>query len=344
MIKWLTIPESTKRNAYNQIAEKRGMSPFAVEKDWWVMQTLTAIFEMEIARHLIFKGGTSLSKAWKLIERFSEDIDLVIDREYFGYPGALSKKEITNLRKEAGEYTSGKFFGELQIRLANKGFTDLIFKLLDAVDSDQDPRIIEIYYPHVVDPPGYLDARVQIEIGCRSLREPNTVKSFNSLLDEEYPESDFAQPPVSIPVVNPERTFLEKIFLLHEEFHRPPHKIRVNRLSRHLYDVVKLSKTEFADIALADPVLYTTIVEHRHKFTRVSGVDYNLLQPQTVDPIPIPEVMEAWRADYNKMIEEMFYEENPPTFDQIVSELTQLKNRINAMPWKIEIQFPIHKP
>ena len=73
-------------------------------------------------------------------------------------------------------------------------------------------------------------------------------------------------------------------------------------------------------------------------------MDYNLLQPQTVDPIPIPEVMEAWRADYNKMIEEMFYEENPPTFDQIVSELTQLKNRINAMPWKIEIQFPIHKP
>ena len=140
MIKWLTIPESTKRNAYNQIAEKRGMSPFAVEKDWWVMQTLTVIFEMEVGRHLIFKGGTSLSKAWKLIERFSEDIDLVINRDYLGYSGALSKREITNLRKTAGEFTSGKFFDELQSRLADKGFSDLRFNLVDAIDSDQDPK------------------------------------------------------------------------------------------------------------------------------------------------------------------------------------------------------------
>jgi hypothetical protein len=341
MIKWLTIPENTKRNAYNQIAERRGMSPFAVEKDWWVMQTLTVIFEMEVGRHLIFKGGTSLSKAWKLIERFSEDIDLVINRDYLGYPGALMKKEITNLRKTAGEYTSGKFLDELQRRLADKGFSDLRFNLVDAKNSDQDPRIIEIFYPHVIEPPGYLQARVQIEIGCRSLREPNTIKSFSSLLDEEYPDSDFAQPPVSIPVVNPERTFLEKIFLLHEEFHRPPHKIRVDRLSRHLYDVAKLSKTEYADKALADPDLYSIIVDHRYKFTRVGGVNYNLLQPQTIDPIPVPEAIEAWRADYNKMVVEMFYEVDPPSFDQIIAQLNELKNKINTLPWKFDQEYPI---
>lgn len=83
MIKWLTIPDTTKRNAYIQIAEQMGMSAFAIEKDWWVSRTLDIIFQMPIAQHLVFKGGTSLSKAWKLINRFSEDIDLAVNKEFF---------------------------------------------------------------------------------------------------------------------------------------------------------------------------------------------------------------------------------------------------------------------
>ena len=85
MDKWFAIPDSTKRNAYIQIAEKTGMAAYAVEKDWWVVQTLAIIFEMEVAEHLVFKGGTSLRKAWKLIDRFSEDIDLAIDRKFLNY-------------------------------------------------------------------------------------------------------------------------------------------------------------------------------------------------------------------------------------------------------------------
>ena len=79
---WYKIPKQTKINAYMQISEETGMASYAVEKDWWVVQTLAAIFEMEVGKCLIFKGGTSLSKAWGLIERFSEDIDLAIDRAY----------------------------------------------------------------------------------------------------------------------------------------------------------------------------------------------------------------------------------------------------------------------
>ena len=89
MNKWLAIADETKRNAYIQVAEKSGMSAFTVEKDWWVVQTLSVIFGMEVGQHLVFKGGTSLSKAWKLIERFSEDIDLAIDRDFFGYDGSF---------------------------------------------------------------------------------------------------------------------------------------------------------------------------------------------------------------------------------------------------------------
>lgn len=186
MIKWLNIPDSTKKNAYEQIAEQTGMSAFAVEKDWWVSRTLEIIFQMNIGKHLVFKGGTSLSKAWKLIQRFSEDVDLAIDKDFFeGYNGNLSKSKITRLRKESGTYTTGKFLEELQVEFSKKGFTDLVFIPVEAEDSDQDPRIIEIYYPSLITPPSnYVQARVQLEIGCRSLREPFSIKTFGSLIDE----------------------------------------------------------------------------------------------------------------------------------------------------------------
>ena len=178
--------KAEKEAVFNAIATEKGMTPFAVEKDWWVSRTLEIIFQMDIAKHLVFKGGTSLSKAWKLINRFSEDIDLAIDKEFFeGYSGDITKSKISKLRKEAGVYTTGTFFNELQEEFAAKGFNDLDFKVIEAEDSDQDPRVIEIYYPNVITSSSeYILPRVQIEISCRSLREPFTVKSFGVLVEE----------------------------------------------------------------------------------------------------------------------------------------------------------------
>lgn len=334
------IPGNEKAIIFQQIANEKNMAPFAVEKDWWVVQTLSVIFDMEIGKHLIFKGGTSLSKAWNLIRRFSEDIDLAIDREFFGFTGELSKKQRTELRKTSAKYVAEIFYENLQTKFDEKEFTGLRFELVEEKESDKD-RTINVFYPHVIEPPGYLEAKVQIEISCRSLREPFSLQTFASLVDDEYAGSDFAQLPIHVPTVNPERTFLEKIFLLHEEFHRPNEKMRVNRLSRHLYDVYYLAKTEFAEKALNDKVLYETIVEHRYKFTKIGGVDYNLHQPQTIDFIPIPAVIDAWKADYKTMVEQMIYEENPPSFDDLIKELTNLKNRMNALPWKFKMKYPV---
>lgn len=286
-----TIDRAEKVAIFNAIAAEKGMTPFAVEKDWWVSRTLNIIFQMNIAKHLVFKGGTSLSKAWKLINRFSEDIDLAIDKEFFeGYKGEISKTQIGKLRKVAGVYTTGTFFEELQKEFSTKGFTELEFKIIDTGESDQDPRIIEIYYPNVVtQPTEYVLPRVQIEISCRSLREPFTIQTFGSLVDEFYADRDFAEPLFTVPTVNPERTFLEKVFLLHEEFHRPTDKMRVDRLSRHLYDIYYLAKAGIAAKAINNKELYETIVAHRYKFSRVGDVDYNLHNPLTVNPIPIAD-------------------------------------------------------
>lgn len=316
------------------------MAAFAVEKNWWVVQTLSIIFEMEIGQHLVFKGGTSLSKAWKLIERFSEDIDLAIDRKFLGFEGELSKNQRTELRKAASRYVAETFFDELQKKFQEKGLLGVTFQLVETKDSDQDPRIIEVYYPIVIETPGYIQPKILIEIGCRSLREPFSVQTFASLVDEEYSDSSFSQTPINVPIVNPERTFLEKIFLLHEEFHKPIEKIRVDRLSRHLYDVFQLAKTDFAITALKDAALYETIVNHRNKFTRVGGVNYNKHQPQTINPIPVPEVMEAWKADYKTMQEQMIYVDSP-SFEAIIEELTKMKNKINAFEWTMKSKFPV---
>ena len=344
-IDFYNIENEEKIAIFNAVATEKGMKPFAVEKDWWVSRTLEIIFSMDIAQHLVFKGGTSLSKAWKLIQRFSEDIDLAIDREYFFKSDKdWEKKEITALRKEASLFSTGVFFDKLKEEFLKKGFNGLVFKVIEAKDSDQDPRIIEIYYPNLITQPSeYVLPRVQIEIGCRSLREPFSVQTFGALVDEVYADRDFAEPFFQVPTVNPERTFLEKIFLLHEEFHRPQEKMRVDRLSRHLYDVYQLSKAGVSDKAINDKELYETIVAHRYKFARIGGVNYNNHNPKTLNPVPPPELMDDWEKDYAKMLEDMIYEEEKPTFADLIENLNILRMQLQMLGWEFELIFPIPK-
>ena len=340
-IDFYRIDKAEKVAIFNAIATEKGMPPFAVEKDWWVSRTLEIIFKMDIAKHLVFKGGTSLSKAWKLIHRFSEDIDLAIDKEFFeGYKGEISKTQIKKLRKEAGVYTTSTFFKELKNEFNEKGYKELQFKVIEATDSDQDPRVLEIYYPNVINAGSeYILPRVQIEISCRSLREPFTKQTFGSLVDEFYKDTDFAAPLFEVPTVIPERTFLEKMFLLHEEFHRPIDKIRVDRLSRHLYDIYQLSAVGIDKTAINDKELYETIVVHRYKYARVGHVDYNLHNPKTLNPIPVAAVIEAWKADYTTMKEDMIYEEVKPTFENLIENLMTLRKKLQELPWDFELTF-----
>lgn len=130
------------------------------------------------------------------------------------------------------------------------------------------------------------------------------------------------------PLVNPERTFLEKIFLLHEEFQKDPEKIRVERLSRHLYDIEKLSQTIYAEKALQNTDLYNTIVSHRSKFTPISRIDYASHNPENIKFIPPDTIIKKWEADYQEMRGSMIYGE-PLNFDKLIDRLTELQKRIN---------------
>lgn len=336
-----TIEKTEKEAIFSEIATQMGMKAFAVEKDWWVSRTLEIIFDMPIAAHMVFKGGTSLSKAWKLINRFSEDIDLAIDKEFFGFAGDLGKNQRDKLRKTSGAYTTGAFFDELKKAFEDRGFTGLNFVVIEAKDSDQDPRILEIYYPNIIKPDTeYILPRVQLEVSCRSLREPFTLQRFGSLVDEFYAGRDFVDPLFEVPTVTAERTFLEKLFLLHEEFHRHTDKMRIDRLSRHLYDVFYLSKAGLAEKAINNKELYETIVAHRYRYSRVSGVDYNQHNPKMLNPKPPKEIMADWEADYARMKEDMIYEENKPSFEDLLNNIDDLKGKLQAVSWQFELSFP----
>jgi len=337
---WYEIPRQTKINAYTQVSEETGMAAYAIEKDWWIVRTLSALFEFEVGKHLIFKGGTALSKAWGLIERFSEDIDLALDRIYLGFPSDLTRAQIKKIRKITGEYISEDFSPKLETKLKENGLTGITLNYIKQEASDADPVKVEIHYPNVIEYPGYVQPRVLLEISISSLKEPNEIRTINSLLDEYYFESEFAEAAIDISTAIPEWTFLEKIFLLHEEFHRPYDKIRVERQSRHLYDVYQLLNRDYAVKAIHDKNLYETIVKHRHKFFHMGGIDYNLLQPQTVNPIPIPEFIDAWRNDYNTMREQLIYGE-APSFDLMIETIKDLTmNQINKLEWRMDVKFP----
>ena len=325
---WLALPDATRLNIFTETGNRVGLPAFAVEKDWWVVQTLALVFTMPCAPALVFKGGTSLSKAWNIIQRFSEDVDLALDRSYLGFDGNLSATQIRKLRKASNAFLTQQFVPELQMAFNKSGLTDVTVKYRKTTNHDQDPVVIEVYHPTLTEKETYLKPGVLVEVGSRALHEPNTERPITSFVGETFADSAFADIPVPIAAVNPERTFLEKIFLLHELFQQPQEKQQVNRLSRHLYDIEKLNQSPFEEKALTDLALYQTIVAHREQYNRLPGIDYSKHQPQHIAFIPPAQQLKAWQADYQQMQENMI-QGSSLAFDDLIAQLTNLQTRIN---------------
>ena len=328
------LSKKEKEEIFSQVSQHSNLPTHAVEKDWWVAKTLSVIFGMELAPHLIFKGGTSLSKVWKVIERLSEDIDLAMDRKFLGFDGDLSKTQVRKLRIKSFQHISEVFFPALKEEFANAKLDDVDITLGETKDSDQDPLLIEIYYPTVYKSGEYLKPRVLVELGSRSLREPFTLRSIASLIGEVYEGKAFADLPIEISTLNAERTLLEKIFLIHEEFQKDLKKIRVDRLSRHLYDIDKLMKSSFGKEAFKNDELYKEIVKHRSTITAIRGVDYSLHQPAFINLIPPSDILNLWERDYRTMQEEMIYGESM-AFQDLIESIRDINSKINQLDWEI---------
>lgn len=317
--------------------EHPGINQAAIEKDWWVTVTLKALFQTDCRDSLIFKGGTSLSKGFNIIERFSEDIDLAISHTFFGVE-RTNKNQRDRLRKTARKYIQESLSAQLDAQLKAMGITGYNVENVTQVkgkdgewhpiDSDKDPTVILLHYPSIVEETiSYIPPRVKLEISCLSMDEPTEEREIHSLIGESFEDEDI-DTNCKIRTAVPKRTFLEKLFLLAEEFQKE--KPRSVRMSRHLYDMDKLMDSQCGREALADRSLYDAIVEHRRTYYALKNVNYDLHDPSTISFL-IPETQrEAWMADYANMRRFFIYGKSPE-FDVLMQRMEELQARVRGM-------------
>lgn len=332
-MKFIDIPAVERKALLDNMQTIIGLKPAIIEKDWWVTAVLRALFQLPYAQHISFKGGTGLSKCWGLIERMSEDIDIGITREFLGFEGTLSKTQISDkLRRAACSFVRERLQFDLKEQLLKGGIDPSQFDVRVDITpiSTTDPEVVWVEYKSVAEGVAYIPPVVKIEVSGRSMTEPIAEVAIESLIDKVAPNAKFNEPKFNVRAVLAKRTFLEKIFLLHEEFSKEAAQIRVDRMSRHLYDVHRIMQTPIAEEAIADDELYQTVIEHRRTFIGLRGFDYSTLQKQTLSFLPPKDIQAAWKKDYETMQQEMIYGESVP-FENIISDLKELNDKINQM-------------
>jgi hypothetical protein len=272
-----------------------------------------------------------------LINRFSEDIDIAIDREYLGFSGKLSRTQISDkLRRATCSFVRETMQYDLAEQLYKNGITKDKYQVnVDITSiSTTDPETININYDSVLtfsvegENGLYILPKVKVEVSGRSMSEPVSEVPIESMIDNIYPNAPFAEPKFNVRTVLPERTFLEKIFLLHEEFAKGKELIKIERMSRHMYDIGQMLKTPIAESAIRNEQLYRQVVEHRRTFIGLRGFDYDSLYPNTLNFIPPTSIIEQWKADYENMLTHMIYGETV-SFEELVNNLYKLNKRIN---------------
>ena len=333
MINWLSLNDEQRKASIAEVEYNTGIIAKAIEKDWWVTLTLKALFQCAYAKHMVFKGGTSLSKCWKLISRFSEDIDIGLAPEAFTmkYEKNPSKSYVEKLKRAGCVFTSTTLKTELEAQFKSLGLpADTVSIVADPIPEerpDTDPQTLHVKYKSLYDPNPYIADEVKIEVSVRSLLAPYSQVAVQSMLTLENPSEAYPEIPFLIDAVVPRKTFLEKVFLLHEEFGKPDTtRIRSERMSRHLYDLVSMMDTEIEKQALTDHELYDSIIAHRESYQRIPWVNYQTLGHKTIAFLPPEDLTDLYKKDYQTMQEQMIYNQSP-TYDQLIERLTRLQEK-----------------
>ncbi len=336
---FLTLAPEERRQICEVVALDLNLSPASVEKDYWVCWTLRELFTLPgIGEHLTFKGGTSLSKGWRLIQRFSEDIDVVVDRQALGFEGERSPEAATGsnerrrrleaLRTTCQSHIRDALRPALERRLRERLGGMGAWTLADD-PNDPDQQTLLFSYPASIEVPRYLQPDVKIELGARSDIDPSAKPVIQPYISDARP--DLLSPSAfAVRTLDPRRTFLEKVCLLHEEGYRTGDKTPADRLSRHYYDLYCLIRAGTADEALADPDLFNRVVAHREVFFRRSAEAQASLKRGTLRLMPAAAREPAWRRDYEAMQETMFFGE-APRWKEILKMVGEFESQFNAV-------------
>ena len=325
------INENDRKALFHNTAAKMGMTDAIIEKDFWVCYMLDYLFHRCAWRdNIAFKGGTSLSKAYGLIERFSEDIDLILDWRVLGYGISEPWEERSNTKqdifnKEAN--TRAELF--LRDTFLPSIIADLTAELGENIRcfiDDDDPQTVKIAYPNSFSDMSILQ-EIRLEIGALAAWTPVKLADITPYAAQVYGRL-FKQPLTDILTVLPERTFWEKVTILHREAFRAEDRPFPSRYSRHYYDLYRMMQTEVKDKALADNDLLTRVVDFKDKFYRCPWARYDLAMRGTMRLMPPEYNLDNLRDDYEHMQNMLFG--NKPSFDEIMDGIAKLETEINT--------------
>ena len=340
---FLALPDRDRRDVFAAAANRLDTVPGYVEKDFWVCLVVDALFNRLPAGHpkLLFKGGTSLSKAFGLIRRFSEDIDLVVHRDALGFAGerdpttaaSLSNKRRSALFDELAEACGAYVLGDLKAAL-----TGLIGGLTEgcAIGSDPDDaggQTLLVAYPTLY--PGgdasYVPPRVKIEAGARSALEPGVIRGVSPYVAGEMPDWPFDVG--NVETLAPERTFWEKLLILHglhcgyrDGGRLPADK---DRISRHYYDAAVIAATATGESALTETALLDAVRTHNLVAFRQAWKRFEEAVPGSLRLVPQPELHVAVERDYRAMRDMILGE--APAFRWIVERLRHAEAEANRI-------------
>ncbi len=329
------------RKKYFEVAsDKLGINSQLIDKDFWVCWILKRLFSMkDIGEHLTFKGGTSLSKVYKIIGRFSEDVDVSIERSYLGYGGDMEpekgssnkerKRRIEGLIGKCKEAITDIFYPELRSLIQESLETDKNWKLELDTEDQTNPALL-FHFPSVspLSKENYLKSVIKIEMGARSDHWPVEMAEITPYVVDAVPDA-MTDRTVNVRVLSAERTFWEKATILHKLYHFPEDKPLPIRMTRHYYDIYEMVQSAILERALDNIDLLTRVAEHTSTFFRSPAAKYDEAKPGTLKLVPKPNQIPALESDYQQM-QPMFFKESP-SFESILEALKTVEDRINKI-------------
>ncbi|MCH8552914.1 MAG: nucleotidyl transferase AbiEii/AbiGii toxin family protein [Natronospirillum sp.] len=330
---YLELPESDQKDILQAAAAELGRQAAVLEKDIWVCWTLQTLFSMPDAHPMAFKGGTSLSKVYNAIDRFSEDVDITLDYRHFEadfdpFAEGISNTKIRKFSNRLKDYVKD-YANDTVIPLLRAKLDKLPTAGHHTIKIDQSGEKIWVSFPSVTEEADeYLKSHVLIELGGRNVIDPNERHTISPYVATMTAELDY--PTSEVVVLSPERTFWEKATLIHVECNRGQLKENADRLSRHWYDLVMLSRHASGQAAVRNRDLFEDVVCHKKVFFKASHANYDACLVSHLQLLPGEETLDELRADYEKMIGAGMMYQTPPTFDEIVESIRMLEQDINT--------------
>lgn len=332
---WFALSRKDQVEALEVAAAQIGRPPHLLEKDIWVVWTLSAIYESALAEKLTFKGGTSLSKVYKIIDRFSEDIDLTYDirevvpellRDGNPIPASPSQaKKITDrVRDRLPQWIEGEVVPILLSALQRDGVQANL-----SLAGNEKEKLILAYEPIKVGT-GYAASTIQLEFGGRATGEPH---KRHAVTCDMAPAINGVVFPTAQPLVMAaERTFWEKATAAHVYCRQG--RLRGERYSRHWYDLAAMANSGHAQAAIADRELAHAVAEHKSMFfaekdANKNSIDYKAAISTEIQIIPDGRALEALEKDYVAMLEDGLLSTHQPSFAEVIQMCSELQNSIN---------------